>query len=131
VLAGAALVAVAAWGGRWSALRDRWLIAFLCNVATGAATVLTGWFLFAIVRPIDPTVIALGAVMWVTAGFAAVVLGTAAFWATINALRKLAGRVQAGQALPDFNLATLAFAGAAMAAATALAAILGRFGGAA
>ncbi len=89
------------------------LVALVVAVAAMAA-------LFHGVLPIDPRATALGATLWVLAGFVAVNLFVLAFWSLFLALRRLTGHVGSNQTVPEMNRAIHAAWTAAMAVATAV-----------
>ncbi|WP_051241380.1 cytochrome c oxidase subunit I [Stappia stellulata] len=120
---GAALagLAVAGFGqlGRHAGLKDRFAGAALFALLTAISAGLALWALWAALKPIDPWATALGATLWAMAAFVAVNLFVTAYCALFNAVRRLSGQVEAGQCLPDFNLATYAKGTGLMVVATA------------
>jgi len=107
--------------GRRAMLADRIGTGGLWNAATLILSLSAIASLGAALRPVDPWATALGAVEWSLAGFVAINFGVVALWALFNLVRKTAGKVHAGHAMPDFTLATYAKGSGAMTAITAAA----------
>ncbi|MGR3511988.1 MAG: cytochrome c oxidase subunit I [Paracoccaceae bacterium] len=71
--------------------------------------------------PVDPYSTAFAAVGWTTAAFVTGLMSVALYWTLFNAIRKVMGAVEPGQALPDLLLGSFGKATAIMAAITAAA----------
>ena len=89
----------------------------LVVLVAGAGTI--GALVYAVL-PIDPLGSALGASLWVLAGFVAVHLFVVAFWSLVLTIRKLAGLVADGQTVPELNRASYANLTAVMVVVTAV-----------
>ncbi len=100
-------VALAAWlarGGGHIALD-------LIVVLAGSAAICALYFAL---LPVTPDKTALGATLWVLAGFVAVQLFVVAYWSLFMALRKATGQVHPGQIVPEVNRAPYALVTACM-----------------
>ncbi len=106
VVAGCGMTA-AAYGARRSGHAALDLgVAILAALAGGA--------LILAVLPVQPDRTALGATLWVVAGFLAVQLFILFYWSLFLLLRKLTGQVSAGQRVPEVNRAPYTAVTAAM-----------------
>ncbi|OAN79432.1 cytochrome c oxidase subunit I [Jannaschia sp. EhC01] len=95
--------------------------AAVLDLVLAATAIITALALGAALLPVDPWSSAFSAVGWALATFVAAHLAVIAYWALINATRKLVGAAKPGQTLPDLMLMTFCKAVAAMAGFTALA----------
>ena len=121
-------VALAGQATRRAALRDRFAAAGGLAAATALLSALSLAALALALAPVDPWKSALGATLWAVTVFTGVNLFVVFYWALINVVRKLAGRVRPGQAMPDFNLATYAKGTGAMVVVAACFFIAGAMG---
>jgi len=115
----AALAALLATGGRALSLRARRAGAGLAALLTGASAAGAVAAFRLALAPVDPHDTALGATVWATAAFVALLLAVTALWALFSAARDLGRAAQPGQGAHAFNLATMARGTGAMALATA------------
>jgi cytochrome c oxidase subunit I+III len=121
ILTGLAALAMAGAGivARRRALAHRTLSSGGMSALTALLAAATTAALGRAILPVSPFDTALGAVIWATCAYIAVLAGVAVLWGLFNLARDITGATRPGQARHAFNLATYAKGLAAMAVATA------------
>ncbi|SDY34953.1 cytochrome c oxidase subunit I [Citreimonas salinaria] len=119
-LCGGGVVAVFGWLALRTGARGALRAAALVDGVLVLAASTTGALMGSALWPVDPWASAFGATGWALGVFVTVHLAVIAWWALINALRKIVGAVEPGQTLPDLLLNAVCKATGAMVVITAI-----------